>query len=292
MPVSFTPEEVFVPVAQGRIHTLQWGAGPLLLFAHATGMCARAYLDLLGPLGGKFRVVAADARGHGRTELPMDAAQIPADWKIFRQDLAQLVQALGGGPVRLAGHSFGATTCLETAAANPGLASSVCVIEPALVAFELAAEMRAKRDRGEGFSNHLADLSIKRRANFPSRAEAAQRYHGRGVFAGWPDAAFAGYIADGLLDDADGAGVHLACRPDIEAITYRGVSTTFEASLRAIDVPLSFLLGGEGSMIGAAEEAVIRRVHPDARVERCPGTAHFLPITHPELVRPHLLALP
>lgn len=292
MPDNFTPEAIFVPIDGGRIHTLQWGAGPLLLFAHATGMCARAYVELLQPLGARFRVVAADARGHGRTELPMQATQIPADWKIFRADLAQLVGALGGGPVRLAGHSFGATTCLETAAANPGLASSVCLIEPALVGFDLAAEMRATREAGHEFSNHLADLARKRRAGFASRAEAASRYHGRGVFAGWPEAAFAGYIADGLLDDADGAGVHLACRPDIESITYRGVSTTFEASMKAVQVPLTFLLGGDGTMIRASEEAAILRAHPDTKVARFPGTAHFLPITHPALVRPYLEALP
>ena len=47
----FSPSERFVDVPGGRIFTLQWGDGPLLVFTHATGMCARTYLDLLEPLG-------------------------------------------------------------------------------------------------------------------------------------------------------------------------------------------------------------------------------------------------
>ena len=81
------PIEQFVPVPGGRIFTLQWGEGPLLVFTHATGMCARVYSQLLAPLGHRFRIVALDARGHGRTELEAVPGHIPADWTLYRQDL-------------------------------------------------------------------------------------------------------------------------------------------------------------------------------------------------------------
>lgn len=283
------PEEIFVPVPDGRIFTLQWGSGPLLIFTHATGMCARVYLELLEPLGAKFRVVAQDARGHGRTELEADPAVVPADWKPYRRDLHNLVQALGGGPVRLAGHSFGATVSFETAAEHSGLASSVCMIDPPSVPSAQAAAYRAARDATGRPPNHMADQAERRRGQFASRAAVRSAYRGRGVFEGWPDRALDDYLDGGLLPDGD--SVRLACDPAWEASSFRGVTTSFEDSLRAATFPFTLLAAGVGSTVPEELEQTVRTMHPEAVVRRFPGTGHFLPVTHPDLVRPWLEAL-
>ncbi len=289
MPTTPSPETVWLSVPGGRVHTLQWGRGPRLLFTHATGMCARAYVDLLGPLGEMFRIIAADARGHGRTELPMDPDSIPTDWKIFRQDIVHIVDALGGGPLLLAGHSFGATTAFEAAATHPGLASAVCLIEPPFVPFALAQDHSRRRQAGEKLPIPLADQAARRRSHFDSRQAAHDRFQGRGVFHGWPESAFAGYIADGLRPDGD--SVRLACLPAVESSVYRGISTSFESSIKAADFPITLLLGSEDSTVRSAEVNRIRELQPAARIERFSGTGHFLPVTHPQLIRPHLEAL-
>jgi len=283
-------EERYVSVPGGRIFTLQWGSGPLFLFTHATGMCARLYLELLGPLGSRFRVVAMDARGHGRTELAADPAHGPTDWKIYGSDLRALVEALGGGPVRLAGHSFGATASFEAAVESPGLASSVVLIDPPFIPFAQAKALRALRDAGRAPSTPIAEQAERRRDRFASRAEARAAYAGRGVFAGWPEAALDAYLDGALLPDGD--GVRLACAPAWEASSYRAVPTTMEASMRACRVPFTMVCADEGSTVTAADEAAIRAMHPEAIIRRVPGTGHFLPITHPEHVRPFLEAMP
>ncbi|MCG2839740.1 alpha/beta hydrolase [Sandaracinobacter sp. RS1-74] len=284
-----TPEEIFVPVPGGRIFTLQWGEGPLLLFTHATGMCARVYLQLLEPLGAKFRVVAPDARGHGLTELEADPARIPADWKIYGQDLRHLVSALGGGPVRLAGHSFGAAVAFEAAAANPGLASSVCLIDPPAIPFEHADSYRAAREADGRPPNAMADQAERRRGRFASRAAVRAAYRDRGVFRDWPERALDDYLDGGLL--AEGDGVRLACSPAWEAASFRGVTTTMRESLKAAAFPFTLLLAEKDSPAPAGFEAAVRALQPQAIVRRFPGTGHFLPVTHPELVRPWLEAL-
>lgn len=289
MPADFTPESIFIPVPDGRIHTLQWGAGPLLLFHHATGMCARAYLDLLLPLGEDFRVIAADARGHGQTELPVDPDRIPRDWKIYRHDIIHLIEALGGGPVRLAGHSFGATSSFEAAARTPGLASSICLIDPPFVPFAMAAEHRAMRDSGAHIPIAMAEQAARRRSHFDSREVAHDRYHGRGVFHDWPDSAFADYIAGALVPDED--LMQLACPPVVEANVYRGVSTTLEDSMAMAKLPITLLAASRDSTVGKADEARIRQLQPEAEIHRIPDTGHFLPITHPQLIRPWLQKL-
>lgn len=282
-----TAEEIFVPVPGGRMFTLQWGTGPLLVFAHATGMCARTYLELLEPLGARYRVVAFDARGHGRTTLPADPDDVPLDWIPYRQDLAALIRALGGGPVRLAGHSFGASSAFEAAVDNPGLASSVLLIDPPFIPFAEAANWRGIRHSAP--PHPMAEQAARRRGHFASREAAFMAYRNRGVFTGWPDRALHDYLEGGLLPD--GEGVRLACSPAWEASSFRGVTSTMQLSMEACRIPFTLLCAGIGSTVPEAEEAEIRRLHPGATVKRFPGTGHFLPVTHPERVRPYFAAL-
>jgi len=281
-----SPQEVFVPVPGGRMFTLQWGEGPLLLFTHATGMCARVYTDLLAPLADRFRIVAVDARGHGRTELAADPARIPADWLLYRKDIVALVQALGAGPVHLAGHSFGATASFEAAVDNPGLASSVCLIDPPFIPADHAEAYRTACESGRP-PNPMADQAERRRGTFDSIAAARDSYQGRGVFRDWPDRALDDYLAGGFLPDA--RGVRLACPPAWEATSFRGVSTTFSRNLARADFPFTVLAAGNGSTVPQTEEARIR-ANPFATFRRLPDTGHFLAVTHPNLVRPYLAA--
>lgn len=281
------PIERRVPVPGGRIFTLQWGQGPLLVFTHATGMCARVYSRLLAPLADRFRIIAYDARGHGRTELEAVPGRIPKDWRLYRQDLVALVDALGGGPLLLAGHSFGATVSLEAAVERPGLASAVCLIDPPFIPSDHVAAYRAARDAGHP-PNHMADQAERRRGRFDSSSAARASYHGRGVFRGWPDDTLEDYLEGGLLPDGD--AVRLACTPGWEATSFRGVSTTFPDSLARADFPVTLLAAGEGSTVPDSEEPRILS-NPRVQFRRFPGTGHFLPVTHPDLVRPYLAQL-
>ncbi|TPE58536.1 alpha/beta hydrolase [Sandaracinobacter neustonicus] len=283
------PRESYIPVPGGRIFALEWGEGPLLLFTHATGMCARVYSELLEPLADRFHIIAYDARGHGRTELEAIPGQIPTDWVLYRQDLRNLIEALGGGPVRLAGHSFGASVSLETAADNPGLATSLCLIDPPFIPFAQAEAYRTARDAGTAMPNHMADQAERRRSHFASREAARTAYHNRGVFTGWPDRALDDYIEGGLLPDE--TGVRLACTPAWEATSFRGVTSSFQSSVTTVNVPLSLLAASHGSTVPAHEEDWIRAHVRNAMVQRVPNTGHFLPVTHPDLIRPHLAAL-
>ena len=275
-------EESSVTVPDGQIHIRQAGAGPLLLFLHATGMCAAIYDALLLPLADRFRVVAADARGHGRTVLPLVANT--DDWRPFRADMQHLITALGTPPQVLAGHSFGATTMLELVASQPGLARHVLLIDPAFVPFAHAADWRQRRADGERMSNPLAELADRRRPAFPDLAAARQAYRGRGVFRGWPDSAFEAYLAGGLCPDADG-GVRLCCQPAWEAQCYRSVSATMEESFQRLQTPFTLIAAERDSPVSADDEARIRHLHPKATVARVAGSHHFLAVTHPAAVR-------
>lgn len=278
-------------IADGTVSALCWDgpstgpgdpAAPHILFLHATGMCAAVYADLLAPLATRYRVTAIDARGHGRTRLPVNAHVVPTDWRPYREDLKQVVEALGGGPLLLAGHSFGATVCFEAAVETPGLASAVLMFDPAFIPFADAASFRALRDGGETPPNIMADRAARRSAAFPSRAAARAAWAGRGVFAGWPDAALDAYVSDGMIEAPDGSA-RLACSPAWESTSFRGASTTMERSVRAAaDLPFAIIAADidMGSTVGEGTEAIIRAVHPDRPFHRIPGAGHFFPVTH------------
>lgn len=257
----------------------QAGSGPRLHFAHATGMNAQIYAALLAPLADEFAVTASDARGHGFTGLDRDPAHLTS-WGDFAHDLGALLDVIdAGGPWILAGHSMGGAVSLLAAARRPERVAGLVLVDPAMLPFDVAAQVRA----GIPIPNPMADQALRRRGMFPSRADARAAYHGRGVFRSWADADLDAYLAGGLLDTDE--GVELACAPAYEAATFRAVSPHIEPALAAITCPFIVLAGEHGSTVRDAELAAFA-AHPSClSAQRIADTTHFLPLERPELVR-------
>jgi pimeloyl-ACP methyl ester carboxylesterase len=299
------PENLHIATARGTFAALRWNGppgAPWLLFAHATGMCAAIYQALLAPLADRYRILAYDARGHGGSTVPVDPADVPVDWLPMQHDLAAIANTLdgtldgtlNGASVVLAGHSLGGSVAIAAAARWPALARAVVAIDPAFIPFDLAPVVAAARATGQQVPNPMAEQAIRRRADWPDRATIRAAYHGRGVFAGWADAALDAYICHGVRDMPRGmaaGGVTLACSPAWEAAVFAGVSTTMAASIAALKTPLVLLHADTRSTVTQADADTIAVLLPSATVHCCAGTGHFLPVTHPDTVRPWIAAL-
>ncbi len=272
-------ERISITTPAGPVSALQKGTGQRLHFAHATGMNAALYADLLAPLASEFAISASDARGHGFTGLPNDPAALTS-WDQFADDLLRLLDVIdAGAPWLLAGHSMGAAVSLLAAAARPDRVAGLVLIDPAMLPFDVAAMVRA----GAAIPNPMADQAARRRGAFASRAEAHAAYHGRGVFKTWPDAALAAYLDGGLVAAAD--GVALACAPAYEAATFRAVSPRIEPALAGLNCPFILLAGEQDSTVRDAELAAFA-AHPAClEARRLAGTSHFLPLEQPDAVR-------
>lgn len=212
------PELRSYRVDRGAISVRFWRnpGAPLLVFAHATGFCASAYDQMLGPLSDRFEIVAPDLRGHGRTSLPADPAT-HRSWDVYASDLLALCAQLPARPQLMAGHSMGAV-CVLLAASRMTQAPVLALVEPVVMPFGISLAARWPWPNLMKGRVELADRARRRADRWPDRAAALERYSRHKAFAAWAPGVLEDYLADGLAED--GSGVYLACDPQWEAAIY------------------------------------------------------------------------
>jgi pimeloyl-ACP methyl ester carboxylesterase len=105
-------------------HYLDQGAGEPLVLIHGVGMQAQAWYPQIDELSSGFRVISVDMPGHGdSTALDEEAGlQQFVAWAI------EFIEALGAGPVNLAGHSMGSLIAAGVAVTRPDLIRRVAIL--------------------------------------------------------------------------------------------------------------------------------------------------------------------
>jgi len=131
-----------------RLHVHEWGErrSPALVCLHGVTGHGRRFRKLAQEhLAARFRVVAPDLRGHGRSgwEPP---------WRIETHvaDVLETLDELGVDRTTLLGHSFGGRLALELAARMPDRIERVVLLDPAIqvlppVALRSAEDYRRER---------------------------------------------------------------------------------------------------------------------------------------------------
>ncbi len=287
-----TPSEfsMEMPARGGVMAGLDFGgeAPKRLIFLHANGMNAGAYRQLLAPLSDEARILALDLRGHGRTSLPADPEALE-DWTVFRDDVIALIEALGEGPVVLAGHSLGGATALMAAGERPDLVRALALADPVMAPDALRLLTKTRWGRGVLRDKlPLARGALRRRDRFPDLATAIDGYRGRGGFKTWPDEALEDYVARGFVE-RDG-GVELACAPAWEAAIFCGQGNDPWRAAKKFSAPIFVRAASGYSTCSRAAARRLRRLAPQSKIVRPPDTTHFLPIEAPEQFRPALRA--
>ncbi|OYX45036.1 MAG: alpha/beta hydrolase [Rhodobacterales bacterium 32-67-9] len=112
-------------LSDGRqIRALEAGAGEPLLLIHGVGMRAEAWGPQITALSDGHRVIAVDMPGHGQSRMLPKGACL-ADYVAWA---ARVIEALGVGPVNLAGHSMGALIAGGLAVDRPDLVRRVALL--------------------------------------------------------------------------------------------------------------------------------------------------------------------
>ncbi len=110
-----------LPPAISLSHT-ERGRGPMVVALHDLGRSGEVMLRALKPLNKRFRVVAPDLRGHGKSPTP------EGPWSIddFASDVSRLIAAEGGNAI-VVGVGLGAAAGLTLALGHPGLVNALVV---------------------------------------------------------------------------------------------------------------------------------------------------------------------
>jgi pimeloyl-ACP methyl ester carboxylesterase len=122
-----------------RLHYVDAGAGPLMLFVHGFPEFWYAWKNQLEEFSRDHHAVAPDMRGHNLSDKP-------ADVKAYRPkhlvaDLRNLIDHLGGRPCIVVAHDWGGAAAWNLAAAHPEYIEKLVIINsPHPVAF--ARELR------------------------------------------------------------------------------------------------------------------------------------------------------
>ncbi|MBX3283910.1 MAG: alpha/beta fold hydrolase [Actinobacteria bacterium] len=251
-----------------EVHDLG-GDGPPLLIAHATGMCAGAYLPLAAGLRSSFHVWALDFRAHGRSSTPADE---DLAWPGMIDDVLTAVDALGGGPVAAIGHSMGGACLMGAELRRPGTVTRAFLFEPIIVP--------------PGFdrpgANPMADAARRRRPGFPSRPEALARYASRPPLGTWRADALHAYVEHGFTDQADGT-VALSCTPEHEARVFEGTGKPLISDMGAVATPVVVAYGArDQGPSPAAFAPLVADALPHGEGRRYAHLDHFGPFQDPD----------
>ncbi|MEG3630284.1 alpha/beta fold hydrolase [Streptomyces poriticola] len=103
------------------IWTEQVGRGPEVLLVGGLGDTVESWQFQLDGLADRYRLIAFDNRGAGRTPMPDG----PVSVEVMADDAAALLGVLGLAPVHVAGFSGGSIISQELALRHPGLVRSL-----------------------------------------------------------------------------------------------------------------------------------------------------------------------
>ncbi|MDQ6605783.1 MAG: alpha/beta hydrolase [Actinomycetota bacterium] len=247
--------------------------GPGLLLAHATGFHGRVWQPVADRLADCFACLAPDLRGHGDSAPP---AGLDFDWRSFAADVLAVVDGLGLPRPVAAGHSSGATALLLAEQARPGTFAALYCFEPIVV----PADPPLGRDAG----SWLAQSTRRRRAEFPSRAQALRGYAAKPPLGDLHPSALRAYVDHGFADLPNG-GVRLKCDPEHEALVYE-MATAHDCfvHLARVHCPVTLVRGGRSEAFPAARAAAVAARLPRVSTEAHPALGHLGPLEDPQAV--------
>ncbi|MFE3452826.1 alpha/beta fold hydrolase [Nonomuraea sp. NPDC059194] len=230
------------------------GQGPAVLLLHGLAGQSREWEPLGEHLGGRYRLLALDQRGHGASEpRPGDTSR-----SAFVADAVAVIRELGVGPVVLVGQSLGGVTAIQTAAAHPDVVRGLLLVESGAA------------PGGSEVPGHIDGWLGSWPVPFATRQDAVRFFGDGPVGEGW---------ASGLVSTADGLRPPFHREVVVDVIAAHTGHPNW-ADWAGITCPTTVVLGERG-ILPAGEVAEMRRLRPDARFVTVPDTGHDLHLERP-----------
>ena len=241
---------------------------PAIVLAHASLYRTEDWENVFPRLATRYRVVAYDARGHGKSPRASDYSL-----RAFTDDLIRLLREVVKTPAVLVGHSLGALASLGAAAEAPDLVAGLVLEDPTLLygtpwprdTYAPLRDALAAAD-AVGLGRALAKLPL------PSPGPRGERTYGemRGFYASERVGTY--------FKDVDPAFIDARVEGE-------DAKPLIASWLEHINVP-TLVVAGEprlGSNVDDAAEWRLKKAIKDLTVKRFPGTGHLIHGYRPEL---------
>ncbi|MEO7885232.1 MAG: alpha/beta fold hydrolase [Polaromonas sp.] len=120
-----------------HLHWISEGQGPVVVLSHALGCDLTMWDGVTAILKHRYTVLRHDHRGHGQSE----AVPGPYSLDLLADDVADLINGQGAGPVHFVGLSMGGMTAQALAARHPQLLKSIVIANAAMFYDDAARAM-------------------------------------------------------------------------------------------------------------------------------------------------------
>jgi 3-oxoadipate enol-lactonase len=245
-------------VATGRLtmSIVEAGSGPAVLLIHGLGWDRSLWNPMLERFSPRYRMIAADTRGHGLTDKPDG----PYDMAMFARDYAALAEALGLTRVCVIGLSQGGMVAQNLALLRPDLVSALvlvstsCKSDPSL-RDNMEARIAAMDQAGPKAAARIAAESIFSPGWRAANAAALAR------FVAWR------------------AAMPMA---PLNSATRALYDFNLSADLPRISVPTLVIAGAEDVLTRPKGMEEIAALIPGAEYRLIANSGHMIPVEQPE----------
>lgn len=212
-------------------------AGPVVVVLHGLAGTGDEFTVTAEAVGGPYRFVLPDLRGHGAsTRRPADLSRAA-----FTGDVAALIRHVSPGcPVTLAGQSMGGHTAILAAAACPGLVKRLVVLEATVAGGTDPARI----------GNYFRSWPLP----FASAAAALEFLGGDALSRSWA----------AHLEAAEGGGLVPPFDADVMEAIMTGVAEPQWERWRSVMVPATAVFAPKG-MVSPEEQAEFVAARPGTR---------------------------
>jgi pimeloyl-ACP methyl ester carboxylesterase len=243
------------------------GAGPAVVCLHSNASTSGQWRGLMERLAPRFRVIAADALGAGKS--PDWPAGTPG-WLDDELALLEPILEAVKGKVHLVGHSYGAAIALKAALRRGERVATLCVYEPTLFSLLLAQDPRHPAVQGICDAAHDAALAVQRGALEAAGERFIDYWMGAGAWAAMPPAR----------------------RPAV-AQSMRGIACWAHAlfneptplsAFARLEAPVLYMVGGRSPASSRGVFDLLEKTLPNVSVKQFDDLGHMGPVTHPDPV--------
>ncbi|MDX1803152.1 MAG: haloalkane dehalogenase [Alcanivorax sp.] len=274
---DFPFESRYVRVAGHRLHYIDEGSGPTLLFIHGNPTSSYLWRNVIKPLRQHYRCIALDLIGFGKSDKP----DIDYDFSAHYRYLDGFVKALTLTDITLVGHDWGGVLAFQLAQRQPQRISGLCFMESFPFTFDWDEFPLAARPlffafrrprlgpfllmRQNLFLNVVLPLSVFR--HLPHSVMAAYRApfrqrEQRRVILAWPN--------ELPINDRQGATWQLVRK--------------IEQALPEMRQPMLLLRFHPGAVLGETRIHWLKQQLPQLEITDCGRGLHYVQEDQPEAI--------